>query len=56
MSRPAKQICARLLAGEACALVTDAGTPAVSDPGEDLVALCHERQIPVTCVRGRPPR
>ena len=30
-------ILARLLAGESCALVTDAGTPAVSDPGEDLV-------------------
>lgn len=26
--------------------------PAVSDPGQDLVALCHERQIPVTCVPG----
>ena len=31
----------KLLAGETCALVTDAGTPAVSDPGEDLVALCE---------------
>ena len=30
----------RMLGGETCALVTDAGTPAVSDPGEDLVALC----------------
>lgn len=42
----------RLAAGEACALVTDAGTPAISDPGEDLVALCAERGIPVTSVPG----
>ena len=33
-------ILARLLEGETCALVTDAGTPAISDPGQDLVALC----------------
>ncbi len=36
-----------MLGGETCALVTDAGTPAVSDPGEDLVALCAEHDIPV---------
>ena len=47
-----EQIAARLLAGESCALVTDAGMPAVSDPGEDLVALCHERGIPVCAVPG----
>ena len=35
----------RLLAGESCALVTDAGTPAVSDPGEDLVRLCAENGV-----------
>ena len=35
----------RLLAGESCALVTDAGTPAVSDPGEELVAQCAARDI-----------
>ncbi len=45
-------IAARLEAGESCALVTDAGTPAVSDPGEDLVRLCAERGIPVTSVPG----
>ena len=42
----------RIEAGESCALVTDAGMPAVSDPGEDLVALCHERGIPVSAVPG----
>ena len=45
-------ICARLAAGENAALVTDAGMPAISDPGEDLVALCAARGIPVTCVPG----
>ena len=34
------------------ALVTDAGTPAISDPGADLVALCADRGIPVTSVPG----
>ncbi len=47
-----QRITERLLAGESCALVTDAGTPAISDPGEDLVALCAELQIPVTAVPG----
>ncbi len=47
-----EEIAARLCAGESCALVTDAGTPAISDPGEDLVALCAERGIPVTSVPG----
>lgn len=42
----------RILAGESCALVTDAGMPAISDPGEDLVALCHERGIRVNAVPG----
>ena len=36
-------ICERLLGGESCALVTDAGMPAISDPGQDLVARCRER-------------
>lgn len=47
-----EQVAERLLAGEACALITDAGTPAISDPGEDLVALCAERGIPVTSIPG----
>ena len=42
----------RLLAGESCALVTDAGTPAVSDPGEELVAQCAARDIPVVSLPG----
>ena len=42
----------RLLGGEYCALVTDAGTPAISDPGEDLVRLCAEHQVPVTAIPG----
>ena len=45
-------ILARLLSGESCALVTDAGTPAISDPGEDLVALCAENGVTVTSVPG----
>ena len=42
----------RLLAGESCALVTDAGTPAVSDPGEELVARCVQLDIPVVSIPG----
>ncbi len=42
----------RLLAGEDCALVTDAGTPAVSDPGEELVSRCGEAGIPVCAIPG----
>ena len=42
----------RLLGGEVCALVTDAGTPAISDPGEDLVRLCAENGITVQSIPG----
>lgn len=42
----------RLLAGETCALITDAGTPAISDPGEDLVRLCAENGITVQSIPG----
>ena len=45
-------IAARLEAGESCALVTDAGMPGISDPGEDIVKLCAARGIPVTAVPG----
>ena len=47
-----ENICDRLQGGESCALVTDAGTPAISDPGEDLVALCAARGITVTSIPG----
>ena len=47
-----EEVLAKLLAGESCALVTDAGTPAVSDPGEDLVALCAEHSVPVVPIPG----
>lgn len=47
-----EEICKRLLLGESCALVTDAGTPAISDPGEDLVRLCAEKGIKVTFIPG----
>ena len=47
-----EQIAKRLEDGESCALITDAGTPAISDPGEDMVALCAERGIPVSSIPG----
>ena len=42
----------RLLNGESCALVTDAGTPAISDPGEELVRLCAENGVEVLSIPG----
>ena len=45
-------ICEKLISGESCALITDAGTPAISDPGEDIVALCAEKGIAVTSIPG----
>ena len=47
-----EQIVAKLKAGASVALVTDAGMPAISDPGEDLVRRCAEEKIPVTAVPG----
>ena len=42
----------RLLAGESCALVTDAGMPAISDPGAEMVALCAAAGVPVVPIPG----
>lgn len=47
-----EKLLARLLAGESCALVTDAGMPAISDPGEDIVRQCAARGVPVLAVPG----
>lgn len=46
------QILDRILAGETCALVSDAGSPAISDPGEDLVKLCHDAGVTVCAIPG----
>ncbi len=45
-------ICARIEQGENCAVVTDAGMPCISDPGEDLVKLCEERGIKTIVIPG----
>ncbi len=42
----------RILSGESCAVVTDAGMPCISDPGEDLVKLCAESGVEVCVVPG----
>ena len=47
-----EKIVARLLSGESCALITDAGMPAISDPGEDLVCLCADAGITVNVIPG----
>ena len=46
------RIVERILAGETCALVSDAGSPAISDPGEDLVKQCAAAGIPVCAIPG----
>ena len=48
----AKYLIEQLLEGKNIALITDAGTPAISDPGEVLVAMCHEQGITVTSLPG----
>lgn len=45
-------ICAKIEAGENCAIVTDAGMPCISDPGEDLIKLCEERGIKTVVIPG----
>lgn len=47
-----RKLVERLLGGENIALVTDAGTPGISDPGEELVKMCYESGIPVTSLPG----
>ncbi len=47
-----EQIVQRILNGETCALVSDAGSPAISDPGEDLVKQCAEAGITVCAIPG----
>ena len=47
-----EKILERLLNGENCALVSDAGMPIISYPGEDLTALCYENNIPIKAVPG----
>ena len=48
----AKTLIAKLKEGQNIALITDAGTPGISDPGEELVAMCYEEGITVTSVPG----
>lgn len=52
MAQSGRRIVERLQKGESCALCTDAGMPAISDPGEELVRLCAAANINVTCVPG----
>lgn len=47
-----EMIVQRILSGETCALVSDAGSPAISDPGEDLVKQCAQAGIPVCAIPG----
>jgi len=47
-----ERILGRILSGETCALVTDAGTPGISDPGEGLVRLCAEAGVAMYAVPG----
>lgn len=48
----AYQLVAKLKEGKNIALITDAGTPGISDPGEDIVRICYEEGIEVTSLPG----
>ena len=48
----AYQLVAKLTEGKNIALITDAGTPGISDPGEDIVRICYEEGVPVTSLPG----
>ena len=48
----AEKLISMMQEGKNIALITDAGTPAISDPGEVLVQMCHEHNIPVTSLPG----
>ena len=48
----AYQLVAKLKEGKNIALITDAGTPGISDPGEDIVRICYEQGVPVTSLPG----
>lgn len=48
----AYQLVEKLRQGKNIALITDAGTPGISDPGEDIVRICYEEGIPVTSLPG----
>lgn len=50
----AYQLVAKMREGKNIALITDAGTPGISDPGEDIVRICYEEGIPVTSLPGAP--
>lgn len=47
-----QMIVSRILLGQTCAIVSDAGMPCISDPGEDLVKLCHNAGIKITVIPG----
>ena len=52
MQDSGEKIVKRLIDGESCALVSDAGTPGISDPGEKLVAMCLEAGISIISIPG----
>ncbi len=47
-----RKLVEKLLEGQNIALITDAGTPGISDPGEELVQMCYEADVPVTSLPG----